>query len=121
VPALCHNLTLLDISRSDDRDMHGSVDSITQLTALRHLNAYGSPIGAHESAAVCGQLCQLSQLTFLSIGSVHRKIMKIKADGAAQLSQLTTLVELQLQGAVLGPNTDKLAWLSALTRLTSLR
>jgi hypothetical protein len=102
--------------------MYGSIDSLSQFTALRHMNAYGQPvIAADDSRAVCAKLSGLTQLTFLSIGSVHRQSMVIAAEDAAQLSVLTGLRQLQLQGAKLGPGTDKLEWLGALTQLTSIR
>jgi hypothetical protein len=102
--------------------MHGSINSLAQFTALWHLNVYGVPVSAFDgSRAVCAKLSGLTQLTFLSIGSVYRNNMSITAEDAAQLSVLTGLRQLQLHGAHLGPGTDKLDRLGALTKLTSLR
>jgi hypothetical protein len=124
---LASSLSRLDISRHTDSAMAGSVKTLAQLTALRHLDAYGSRIAAADGA-VCEHLTQLSQLTFLSVGSVHRTIMVIGAEDAGQLSVLTGLRQLQLQGAKLGsdgyPMTEQqynLGWLSSLKQLTELR
>jgi hypothetical protein len=133
-------LTLLDISRDstcnfNSLNLHGSISMIAKLTALQHLNAHNACIHAENAArrgnstanredrtaAIFVQLANLTQLTFLSVGSVHRWVMVIPAEDAAQLSALTGLRQLQLHGAHLGPGTDKLDWLGALTRLTQLR
>jgi hypothetical protein len=126
-------LTLLDISRDtrsyhNNLNLHGSISTIAKLTALQHLNAHNACIHAQNAAnredrtaAICVQLANLTQLTFLSVGSVQRGMMVIPAEDAAQLSALTGLRQLQLYGAHLGPGTDKLDWLGALTRLTQLR
>jgi hypothetical protein len=128
-------LTLLDISHDscagssffNSLNLHGSISTIAKLTALQHLNVQNAPIHVENAAnpedstaAICVQLANLTQLTFLSVGSV-RWMMVIPAEDAAQLSALTGLRQLQLHGAHLGPGTDKLDWLGALTRLTQLR
>jgi hypothetical protein len=123
---LASSLTRLDISRHTDSAMAGSIEALAQLTSLRHLDAYGSRMAATDGT-VCEHLTQLAQLTFLSAGSVHRTIMVIAAQDAAQLSVLTGLRQLQLHGAQLGPGgydqieQYDLGWLSTLKQLTQLR
>jgi hypothetical protein len=126
-------LTLLDISRNQELrfnnpHLHGSISTISRLTALQYLSAHNVCIHAENAAqrddrtaAICGHLANLTRLTFLLVGVVRTELMVIPAGDAAQLSALTGLRQLQLHGALLGPGSDKLDWLGALTRLTQLR
>lgn len=107
--ALTSSLTVLDISlntaQPDGGDLRGSIDALGRLTNLQHLNAFGSciaPVGDGSEGGVCSILAQLTQLTFLSVGSVQRSVMVMPADDVAHLSALTGLKKLQIAGAQLG-------------------
>lgn len=113
--------------------MRGCAVALAQLTNLRSLNVYGSCIAPAAagggSGAVCQVLTQLQQLTFLSLGCVHRSVMTVSIEDAAHLSALTNLQQLHLHGAQLGVGLDqvdsrlltRLEFLKPLSGLTSLR
>jgi hypothetical protein len=130
--ALSSSLTLLDLAYNggynswDPRALYGSLGSLLQLTALRHLDVQQCVIAGmcsidrttHEDGPVCGALAAaLTGLTYLAIGASW-KCDPITAADTAQLAKLTQLQELHLHEIELG--SEGVTFLTSLTNLTLL-